>query len=191
MKLMISTMLSLLIAMTLSAWSAAPASQKFQLSSDGQRVEFLAVGRPSLIKIRGTSTRELQAQLSVSNGTVSGTFQFKLETLDTGIGKRDEHMKDKYLEVSKHPMATLQIQPVALTPGSEKPFEGTLELHGVKKPVSGKVVFTESSTAKAYGADANFVIKLQDFAIDIPRFAGITVADEVQIQVSTKFEVVK
>jgi len=183
-------LLGALIA-ALPGWSAGPIPQKLQLSSDSHRVEFLAVGRPSLIKIRGTSSRDLQAELASAGGMVSGSFQFKLETLETGIGKRDEHMKDKYLEVSKHPMAKLEIRPVALESGSEKPFEGMLELHGVKKPVTGKVRFTEVAPSKAYSADAEFVIKLQDFAIEIPRFAGITVADEVQIQVSTKFEVVK
>lgn len=187
----ISLLLILSVFAARSAWSSGPTRHKVQIVPEASRVEFLAVGRPSLLKIRGSSARELQANLILSDGSVSGAFQFKLETLDSGISKRDQHMKEKYLEVARFPIATMELNPVAWVLDSEQNFHGTLELHGVKRPVSGKVRFHPETPGNQYAVESSFGIRLQDFAIEIPRFAGVTVADDVMVQVSTKFEVAK
>src|SRR3954447_13789702 len=46
-----------------------------------------------------------------ATGAVEGAIKVDLQTLETGIGLRDRHMRDKYLEVGKGPdfsVATIQ-----------------------------------------------------------------------------------
>ena len=64
------------------------------------KVEFLAIGKPSAIKIRGKGEK-LESKLQLAGKTLTGQFVFDLTSLNTGIDTRDEHMKEKYLETGK------------------------------------------------------------------------------------------
>ncbi|KYG70703.1 YceI family protein [Bdellovibrio bacteriovorus] len=148
-------------------------------------VQFEAIGKPSMMKIKG------QAQgpsgiLTLADSKVQGEMNFALETLDTGIDLRNEHMKEKYLEVKKYPQAKLIIKDLSLpsswNPQNAKlqdhPFKGLLHLHGVEKEVEGTLSISEKLKT-----EARFEIKISDFKIDIPSYLGIKVADVVKVQV--------
>ena len=63
-------------------------------------VEFCsATGHPSALHVDGKGVG--LKDLSISQNNVTGTVSFDLNTLDTGISMRNEHMKEKYLEVTK------------------------------------------------------------------------------------------
>ncbi len=158
--------------------------QKFE--AKGGAVEALVVGRPSLLKIRAKGD-PAAGSLLVDGKKVNGTFEFELKTLDSGIALRDDHMLNKYLKVDQHPKATLVIRDLQLSNefSAEKPvisetdFTGELTLHGVTKPVKGKFKVGDQRNVSA-----DFKVTLSDFAIDIPTYMGITVADEVTISVA-------
>jgi polyisoprenoid-binding protein YceI len=157
-------------------------------------VQFLAVGNPSALKIKGETPSEagaVKGQLTVTSaGQMTGTASCNLKTLDTGIETRNKHMKEKYLEVGKYPEAKLEITklPANLNADDAKiegaPFEGILDLHGMKRPVTGTANFKKSgSTVRA---DFEFKLKVSDYKIDLPSFMGITMADEVTVKVATE-----
>ncbi len=156
-----------------------------RLSSQGGSVDTLAVGKPSFIKIRGKG-EPAKGQLQIDGKKATGTFEFNVATLDTGIDLRNEHMREKYLQVKEYPTAKLEIKnlelkeefSVAKAKVADTPFEGELTLHGVTKPVSGRFRVGEQRDVTAA-----FKIKLSDFQIDIPKYLGVTVADEVTIDV--------
>ena len=174
----LSVLFTLLIP---AAAIAAPAKYQPQ----GGKVEVLAVGKPQFIKIRGKGGAP-NGELQVEGKKAKGKFEFELATLDTGINLRNEHMRDKYLEVKQHPKAKLEIESLELKEDfksaspkiSETPFNGKLTLHGVTNPVSGKFKVGEKRDV-----NADFKIKLSDYKIDIPKYLGVTVADEVDVQV--------
>lgn len=147
-------------------------------------VEFLAVGKPSALKIHGTASGP-EAKLSLDGTKLLGAVDFQMEKLDTGISLRTEHMKNKYLEVQQYPKSTLTLldAPVdadfakTLSNKGEKDFRGKLSLHGKEKEVNGKY------TAENGVVKAKFPITLSDFAIDVPKYLGITVADNVDVSV--------
>jgi len=151
----------------------------------GGAVEVLAIGKPSFIKIRGKGEPP-KGELQVNGQKASGHFEFQVASLDTGIDLRNEHMRDNYLHTKEHPTAKLEIQDLHLKEGwdparakiSETPFTGQLTLHGVTKPVSGKFSVGEKRDVKA-----DFKIKLSDFNVEIPKYLGVTVADEVNVEV--------
>lgn len=157
----------------------------------GGSVEVLAIGKPSFIKIRGKG-KPASGRVTMESGKLNGQFSFELGSIDTGITLRNEHMRDKYLEVQKYPMATLELREVQLpetwspekSKTDERPFKGALNLHGVTQETTGKFHIIETGAVVA-----EFKIKLSDFKIEIPEYMGIKVADEVAVTVN--FENVK
>jgi polyisoprenoid-binding protein YceI len=161
---------------------------QFAADADKSAVEFLAIGRPSALRIVGKG-KGATGRLTESSGKAAGEMSFDLNSLDTGITLRDKHMKEKYLETGKFPTAVLKLESFALpkdataarfaTPGI--PFTGKLTLHGIERPVSGTADLSrDGETASAL---ASFKIKLTDYGVDIPKFAGITVAEDVDVKV--------
>jgi polyisoprenoid-binding protein YceI len=151
----------------------------------GAGVKFLAVGNPSAIRIQGEG-KALTAENTAwtKDGKFSGTFHVPLDSLETGISMRDRHMKEKYLETGKYPNADLVLKACPLK-ASETTCEGKLTLHGVTKPVSIKLKSADAGP-KTMKVNADFAVKLSDYGISIPKFANITVAEDVQIQVDSE-----
>src|SRR5262245_38029570 len=78
--------------------------------------------------------------LADASGAVSGAVQVDLATLQTGIGLRDRHMKDKYLEISRSDtFATARLEEIHLERAEEgsMQFHGMLTLHGEQHTISG------------------------------------------------------
>lgn len=156
------------------------------ISTEKGKVTFEAIGRPSMLKVKGEG-EGLQSALSLDNNKVSGEVLFDLERLDTDIALRDDHMKNKYLEVGKYPKAKLKIQDLTVPGGfkvtdtiAKQTFKGSLELHGVTRDVTGEFTLADQKIS------AKFDIKLSDFKIDIPSYMGITIADVVKVEVQTQ-----
>ncbi len=151
--------------------------------------EFLAIGRPAAIKIWGKAkgpSGDLQIQKDEKEIVINGEAVIDMDTFDTGIAMRDQHMKEKYLETGKAKNAILKIENLKLpraifTKGGEMKFPAKLQLHGVEKPV--EVVMNISSKDGALVSVSKFKIKISDYEIQIPSFSGITVADSVDVTV--------
>lgn len=155
-----------------------------KFSSTEGSVNFLAVGKPSMLKIHGKAPGP-KSNLQFENGKLKGVAEFALDSLDTGIALRNQHMKEKYLKTKEFPLAILTLMdtdvgaefPQTLTVEGEKPFQGKLKLHGVEKDVSGKF------TGKEGKISASFQVKISDFGIEVPSYLGVTVTDTVDITV--------
>lgn len=168
--------------------AAVSSALNFEATPSGS-LEFLALGKPSLLRIRGKGEAP-KGSVKVEGGRFSGTFTFNLKSLDTGIDLRTEHMKNKYLQVDQHPEAKLVLTDVKLpeswtleNPQAEDiPFQGLLTLHGQEKPVSG--TFTTKATDGHLGVDAKFDVNIGDFGIETPSYAGIKVTDSVNVSVA-------
>lgn len=186
MKMLQPLLLSLLLP-TIALAAAAPAKEAVVLKADpsASKVTFLAVGKPSMLKIHGTASAGPAGDLKLEGNQLRGAVEMDMDKLDTGIELRTQHMKEKYLQVKEHPKAKLTLTDAAVDEGfakslsnaGEKPFKGKLQLHGKEQPVEG------TYTAKDGQVQAKFPIKLSDFAIDIPSYLGVTVADMVDVAV--------
>jgi polyisoprenoid-binding protein YceI len=168
-------------------------STAFSLNFKNSKVEFVAVGKPAMIKIHGESTSLVGAVVEKEKN-FDGQIKLDLRTLNTGIDLRDKHMKEKYLEVEKFPEAILQVKDLAgieLGKDFKKTVTLSLKLHGIEKPVEVELEM-KSSGAKEnakYEGTAKFSIKLSDYSVEIPTYLGIKVADSVNLTV--QFEAVK
>jgi hypothetical protein len=164
----------------------AHAALNLENTKNAGEVNFLAVGKPAMVKIKGKSPAPA-TKAKIENDTLSVESTLVLNTLDTGIEMRDEHMKEKYLQTKEYPNAILKIEKISLPAGFEaKPvaikdqkFDGVLNLHGKDQKVSGTY-----SLSDKLELTAQFNIKLSDYGIEIPEYLGIKVADSVVVDTS-------
>ena len=185
-------MSSVLFAVQASVLNARAAlTETVTLKSDGS-VKFLAVGRPSALKINGEGSAP-EGDLTIVKGQATGVIKMDVSSFKTGIETRDHHMKEKYLEVGSadNKYATLTLLdctvPASFFDGAKAeskalPFKGKLRLHGVEQELSGTVDLTRDG--KAIKGASKFDIDIPAYKIAVPSFAGITVAKIVTVEVS-------
>jgi polyisoprenoid-binding protein YceI len=118
-----------------------------------------------------------------------GNLVVDLRTLDTGIGLRNEHLRERYLEVSKAPgyenaiLSDIELKGVdPVAPEGKGTFTGSLALHGVKNTVAGSVEARKAGAG--IRVKAMFPVNLADFHIDEPSYLGVGVKDTVQVEVA-------
>lgn len=120
--------------------------------------------------------------------TLEGSLAVDLRTLDSGIGLRNEHLREKYLEVNKGTgFDTATLSAIDLTglslaaPEGKGSFTGLLTVHGVAKTVSGTVDVRRASGGLR--VQASFRLDLSDYGIAKPRYLGIGVTNTIQVEV--------
>lgn len=118
------------------------------------------------------------------------TFALKADTLDTGVGKRDDHLRGPdFFNVKQYPYVTFKSTGVEDIDGGYQ-VVGTLYMHGITRKVTFKLMggktaeFPKGTHRIGYTADLK--LKRSDFGMD--RLMG-PVGDEVFIAVS--FEATK
>lgn len=153
----------------------APASAQTYASDRGS-VTFTS--RVPLHTFTGTS-QHLNGQLDL--GTRSVDFYVDLETLETGIGKRDRDMRET-LETDRYPFAEFTGRLVSSFDASQRGpqrarVEGTFTLHGVSRPLV--VLGTVQRTQSGLRVRASWEVRLDDHRITPPRLLLMRV-DEVQ-----------
>lgn len=135
----------------------------------GAEVKFTAIGRPSMLRIAGRCPDLKFETLDSKGATYRLTGEVNLDSCDTGIGLRNKHMKEKYLETAKHPKANARID--VRYQGSD--CTGVLTVHGKLAQVYN---------CEMDGKVLKFKTKISAHGIEVPSFAGVTVADEVQVE---------
>ena len=156
------------------------------------KTEFLAVGRPAALRINGKGdgpTGQFTLKKDAQDFLLSGEASVNLETFDTGIAMRDRHMKETYLETGKFKTATLSFKDARI-PGDKIEKGGTvnvaatLALHGQQSAV--EVEMTLAPGADQINTTAKFKVNLAAYGVDVPKYAGITVANEVTVTTQTE-----
>lgn len=147
-------------------------------SPTDKRVGFVASG-PAGMKIEGGTS-----DLDLSDQGETIVITVPLANLSTGIGLRDRHMKEKYLEVPKYPSATLSVARSALKlPAAgdkvEMDVPSTVNLHGQARPVT--VHYEAKRDGASVVSRGTFRINMNDFGITVPVYLGVTVKPDVDV----------
>lgn len=188
MKRHISQLARLLVGLSLGAVAVAAASAPWRIGLSEVSVKCpMTVGGSF-----DATTSALSGMLTASASNPSaleGSVAVDLRSLDTGIGLRNEHLREKYLEVDKgagYDQAVLSdVVLQGLNPGApagKGSFTGLLTLHGVKKAVNGPVEVRQAGTG--WSVRASFPVNLPDYNIEKPRYLGVGVRDTVQVSVA-------
>jgi|WetSurMetagenome_2_1015567.scaffolds.fasta_scaffold37999_2 polyisoprenoid-binding protein YceI len=112
-------------------------------------------------------------------------FEVELNGLDTGIGLRNRHMRDDFLETDKFPYASFKGHLKDLQKTSDTLYtavaEGTFNVHGVDKPLN--VNATVIPSPAGLRVQCNFEVKLPDYNIKIPKLLFMKVNEVIRLQV--------
>jgi polyisoprenoid-binding protein YceI len=157
------------------AAAAVPGYRAGTWKADPEHSEISFSVRQLVTKVHGRMTR---FDIAIVTGedpldsSVSATID--LASVDTGIPKRDEHIRSStFLDVANHPRVTYQSTGVRRA-GEGWVVDGDLTLHGVTRPVPLAVAATGFAADPDSGGHANFsataLVDRSDFGID--RWSG-------------------
>lgn len=111
-------------------------------------------------------------------------FEVDLASLDTGIGLRNRHMRDNYLEVGDYPYASFagSIARVAALSGGgfRVTASGVMSIHGVEREM--QIPCDVTPRGEGYRARCSFQVRLSDHDIEIPRVMFLKLANEVRLE---------
>ena len=186
--------LTAMLAMGLAAASAAGAAQ-FKVAPGGKN-QIVFFSKAPIESFEGR-TRHIEGTIVVDPAGVGDSVTVHLEvdlaTLDTGIARRNQHMRDNHLETKKYPRAVFDGASVAGPAGAKleagKPVrftvEGTFSLHGVRRRlrIDAEVTYTPSPAGGQIEFRTSFPVTLNDYSIRRPEFLFLKLAETQDVKV--------
>jgi polyisoprenoid-binding protein YceI len=119
-------------------------------------------------------------------------FEVDLNSLDTGIGLRNRHMRENYLHTDKYPFTHFTGK---LTRANkvedgryEVTVEGTMYIHGVEKAMTAEGTITAAENG--YKIQTNFTVALTDYNIEVPQLMFMKIDENMQLELNFYVETV-
>ena len=113
-------------------------------------------------------------------------FEVDLNSLDTGIGLRNRHMRENYLHTDKYPTTYYKgeiIKSEKVTDIESKIVsEGTIFIHGVEQPLSVEATLIQNG--KQFNIQCRYNVKLSDFNIEIPSIMFYKIDETMDIRIN-------
>ena len=185
------------------AWAGGP----FHTVSKDEKNVVQFTSEATMEKIIGrTSAVSGSVELNLENlaATTTGSFAVELETLDTGLALRNQHMRENHLETKRHPQAVFTLKRLEnpskanRSTGDEVTATavGDLSLHGITKeyavPLTLRYLAAGGEAEKRLSGGkgnllyvtANWSIKLDDHQIKRPEFLFLRLSPEQKIDLS-------
>ncbi len=184
------------VGSVVSAAASTAALAEFIVTPGADGNEVVFESKATLESFKGKTDRvsgTITADLSDLTDTVAVRIVVELASFDTGIGKRNGHMRDNHLETDQYPEAVFSADRVvattapALGPGQTAivRLAGSMDLHGVVRDGEYEVQLTLEENGVLLVA-AEFVVSLEDHAIKRPKFLIMKLADEQKISVALR-----
>ena len=138
----------------------------------------------------GTALQGVTSEVTFLDGE-KVVLTVALDGLKTGIGLRDKHLREKYLETAKYPKAELSVVRAALKiPDSGGSSQGivaaTFTVHGKTHPVV--LSYSIKALGEIYQVSGSFHLNIQDFGIETPSYLGLTVKPQVDARASFQLQ---
>lgn len=182
----------LFLALALAGLAAVPAAgETFEIAPGGKTQLVRFDSKAPAESFSGT-TRSVRGTVcfdpSAIGDSLDAWVEVDLDSLDTGIGLRNQHMRENHLHTDRFPVAAFRGGRVtkpsrtALAPGETATLDlsGDFSLHGVTRPITVPVVLTrEAGEPAALRLATKFKVKLSDYQIPRPQFLVMKL-DEVQ-----------
>lgn len=195
-----SRLITTLCLLFVSAAAIAAPAKSYKITEDGKNYA-LFESEATLETIQGMTTKVTGTIVADPRNITASSVDVTVDlaSLNTGIGKRDEHLRDNFLNTTQFPTATFKSIGVAKPAQAiepNKPVEiyvkGEFTMHGVTKPmtVPVRVVYipetelTKSSRGPGdwIHATTNFKVKLADFGVSVPEKLILKLADTVDVK---------
>ena len=112
-------------------------------------------------------------------------FEVDLASLDTGIGLRNRHMRENYLETERFPFASYEAEIVGaqVDPGGGwiVTATGTFQVHGVGRPMTAECPV--SPVGDGFRVRCEFQLRLPDHDIEIPSLMFLKINEVIELAV--------
>lgn len=157
-----------------------------RLDPSASTVTFTTRAIFGLMKVRGHFGR-VDGSIDVhADGTASGAVRVDVETIDTGIAKRDAHLRrDDFFRVAEHPTATFTVETLVLdAPGGPR-VTGTLELRGRTIPIDSPVTVSVSGGRLRVDAD----LEIDHHAAGLPFHMPLLISGRARVAAALVFAV--
>lgn len=110
-------------------------------------------------------------------------FEVDLNTVDTGIGLRNRHMREDYLHTDKYRYATYSGKFSEIKKNDDNSFDvsvsGEIFIHGVTQPLDVKGKMTKIDSG--FKISTQFEVKLTDHDIEVPSFMFLKIDEVMQL----------
>jgi len=174
-------------------WTAAPfgiAAQEYHVALQADNVVRF-ISEATIEDFEGVTERIDGFIVLGDGGLASGSTEgsdFYLEvdlgSLDTGIGLRNRHMRDNYLETDRFPYATFGGSFVEVSEGDDGWMRvtgrGDLGIHGISR--SMEIVCDVAPSEGGFRARCSFEVLLSDFDIEVPKVMFMKLANEIRVE---------
>ena len=176
----------LAVAIVFSAFSDA-SSQKLYYTRNGH-IDFFSSTPMENIK---ADNNKVSSVIDINTGDLEfsaliAAFQFEKALMQ-------EHFNENYMESEKFPKAMFKgkIMNLAAVKFSEDgtynaDITGTLTIHGVTKEITTKATFVVKDGK--FKAQSTFVVRPEDYNIEIPKLVREKIAKEIKVSVDNNYE---
>jgi polyisoprenoid-binding protein YceI len=190
------TCLTLALGIGTGSTASPGRAAEFQIRPDGgSKVVFLS--KATMESFKGKTTR-VEGRVVVDpaslGDSVTVDVEVDLASLDTGIRKRNQDMRENHLETAKYPKAVFHGVTVrgpagaALESGKSVTLdlEGTFTIHGVSRRLRApvRVVYEPKGAGGRIRFETTFPVSLADYNISRPQFLFLKLADVQQVTVT-------
>lgn len=158
------------------------AAQSQVFTGDDGYVEFIS--NAPLLEFKGTSNN-LTGLIDFEENLID--FYVDLNTIDTGIQRRNRDMRNTYLETDTYPFAEFTgklVQPFNQGNTEKQPVvvAGTFTIHGVSRMM--EIEGTLNMQNGGLKLEASWTVRLEDHEIDRPRVLFYELAEEQKVKIS-------
>lgn len=174
-------------------WAAVPfgiAAQEYHVDLDADNVVRF-ISEATIEDFEGVTERIDGFIVLGDGGLVPGATagsEFYLEvdlgSLDTGIGLRNRHMRDNYLETDRFPYATFSGSFEEVGEGDDGWVRvtggGDMGIHGISRPM--EIVCDVAPSGRGFRTRCLFEVLLSDFDIEIPKVMFMKLANEIRLE---------
>ena len=153
--------------------------------------EIRFVARNSIVKARGVFHSWRFSEINLAEGGLgveSAIVTVDLASVDTGIGRRDKHLRTAdFFDVEQFPNATLRVYDIAVSNPEEGRYTAKLDidLHGIQKTYGDfSFELVESQPLEVRG---EFSLDRMDFGVGKPKsFNPMSIRNLIEISFSAK-----
>ena len=187
-----SFVMTILVCAYLLAGPVLARAERWEIEPAAGRSEVTFHSKATMDSFDG-STRDIEGWIELDPATPATDpaweVRVDLASLDTGIGLRNQHMRENHLHTDDYPYAVFRggaiepVPPEGLARGARTRLDltGEFELHGVTRPrtIPVELVWLEDGTLEA---TAEFTVSLEDHAISRPKFLLLKLADVQRVE---------
>lgn len=182
----------------LAVWAPTQAATaRWQVKAgEATRVEF--VSKAPMETFTGRTT-QVSGACTCDIGKLVGDITLEvavdMASFDTGLSKRNQHMRENHLHTDRFPKAWLRGGVLKANGAPDLPvggavsveFSGELDLHGVRRPVVVPLELARP-TADTITVRGEFPVRLAEYGIPRPQMLLMKLAEEQRVRVAITLE---